>query len=253
MGFQLILRRMPMRTCLRMVAFIGTLVVISPREVALGQTVQCPTPQSVGASTDLPSAAEGDVARAEAILRDWPSDWPPIREQSVWLDSLERSFLRRLRDTFGESLAPTLLSIVARPMSRSPFRVTSFQAAAAFFYGQAGLADAPLERILLLPRYEIKNRIVVFRILQARDLRELRLSNARLLFVCGLAREVDSAPPDEVRLIRGYLMEVFKALDTERLLGSRPAAALLDDPGIRSVIDQLKALDSLPESREPGR
>lgn len=133
---------MPMRTRLRKIAFIATLVVISPRAVALGQTVQCPNPRSIGASTDLPPAADGDVARAEDILRDW--------------------------------------------------------------------------------------------------------------LVCGLAREVDSAPPDEVRLIRGYLMEVFEALDTERLLGSRPAAALLEDPGIRSLINQLKALDS-PESREPGR
>lgn len=235
---------------------ILVLLVVGARTNApvSAQTTGCQPPEQQARRRALPRVEENKVRDAEAILRHWSGDSPPItREQFDAEEFHVLGLLHRLQDTLGGSLAATLLNIMARPFSTSPFRMTSLQSAAAHFFVGAGLPDTSLEQILLSPDFELDNRLSVYWALTWRDLPLRQVSHARLQFVCQLARQVVTASPDSVMSKRDRLRVVFRSLDHERDLTSRAAAALLGDPEIRSAMAQLQALDSLPSSQDPTR
>jgi hypothetical protein len=219
---------------------------------ASAQTTTCPSPGPVARSYSLPTIGEDNVRRAEAILRDWSGDFRPGSQDQF--DAEEHhvlSMLRRLQDTLAGSLAPTLLYIIARPYSASSFRVTPLQSAAAHFYVGAGLPDSSLEGILLSHDVELANRMTVYWALRWRDLPVRRLSNARMDFLCQLARQIVSAPRENAMPHDQQVSVLFASLDHERLLTSLPAAALLEDADIRSAMIRLRAQDSVPSPRDP--
>jgi len=210
---------------------------------ASGQVLQCSSAEVPGPHSSLPSASENSVRLAEAILEDWATDLlPATTGDRAVLDSVALSLLKRLQDTLAGDLAPALLTIMVRPLSSSPFRVTSLQYGAAYFYVRAGLPDTHLETILLSQRYELDNRVAVFRAVGSRDFPKHRVSGPRLLFTCTLAREFLTASREELNRLVPWFAEVLGVLEVEREVGSRQAAALLEDPTIRSAVERLRAL-----------
>lgn len=243
-----------MNTPLRCVALLLTVSTLPLKAGPFGQTVRCPSRQAAVRQPALMPAADDDIRRGSTILKHWSSDFlPSTRADSTSRDSLETSLASRLQDTLGPRLAPTLLAILAQPHSTSPFRVTPLQSAAAYFYVRGGFPDSLLEVILLSPNYEMENRVSVFKTIWARDLPQRRLTRARILFACTIAREFTAVSSDQALQMRNYIAEILGAFELERSLGSDDARALLDDALLRTAVERVRALDSIPEPENAKR
>ncbi len=214
----------------------------------VGQTNACRTGYSIAPTVIVDSGREGETRRAEKVLQVWSSDFlptPPV----LW-DSIDTQLAGELQDALGPRLASTLLIIMARPISASPFRVTPLQYGAAHFYVRAGFPDSVLENLLQSPDYELENRITVYRALQSRDVLEHRLSAARERFVCAVAKEVMASPQPRLRTMYGLLPEVFESLELDRRLGVRAAKDLLQQPLVQSAMARLRTVDPLSVQQE---